>query len=45
MVSGSSKTDVYSRLKVLEERVLFLESLSPEYFTAGVGIRYIHSSL
>ena len=34
---GSSKTDVFSRLKVLEERVLFLESLSPEYFKTGVS--------
>ncbi|XP_060071355.1 molybdopterin synthase catalytic subunit-like [Ylistrum balloti] len=26
-------SDVYTRLKYLEERILFLESLSPEYFT------------
>lgn len=34
-ITGSSKTDVYGRLKNLEERILFLESLSPEYFTSG----------
>ncbi|XP_053398471.1 MAP3K12-binding inhibitory protein 1-like [Mercenaria mercenaria] len=34
-ITGSSKSDVYSRLKNLEERILFLESLSPEYFTSG----------
>ncbi|XP_060600289.1 MAP3K12-binding inhibitory protein 1-like [Ruditapes philippinarum] len=34
-LTGSSKSDVYSRLKNLEERILFLESLSPEYFTSG----------
>ncbi|OWF35170.1 MAP3K12-binding inhibitory protein 1-like [Mizuhopecten yessoensis] len=28
-----SCSDVYTRLKFLEERILFLESLSPEYFT------------
>ncbi|WAR19459.1 hypothetical protein MAR_001297 [Mya arenaria] len=33
--SGSTTTDVFSRLKSLEERILFLETLSPEYFTSG----------
>ncbi|XP_033735010.1 MAP3K12-binding inhibitory protein 1-like isoform X2 [Pecten maximus] len=28
-----SSNDVYTRLKFLEERILYLESLSPEYFT------------
>lgn len=31
---GMKKEDVYRRLKCLEERILFLESLSPEYFTS-----------
>ncbi|XP_052767902.1 MAP3K12-binding inhibitory protein 1-like [Mya arenaria] len=34
-ISGSTTTDVFSRLKSLEERILFLETLSPEYFTSG----------
>lgn len=34
-IAGSSKSDVFSRLKSLEERILFLESLSPEYFSSG----------
>ncbi|XP_041354503.1 MAP3K12-binding inhibitory protein 1-like [Gigantopelta aegis] len=32
MTEESSKTDMFQRLKVLEERILYLEGLSPEYF-------------
>ena len=28
--------DVYSRLKILEDRILHLESISPEYFDGDV---------
>ncbi|KAK7469622.1 hypothetical protein BaRGS_00036351 [Batillaria attramentaria] len=34
-VGKDSKMDMFSRLKVLEERVLFLEGVSPEYFKTG----------
>lgn len=34
-VGRDSKTDMFSRLKTLEERVLFLEGVSPEYFRSG----------
>ncbi|XP_070181303.1 MAP3K12-binding inhibitory protein 1-like isoform X2 [Littorina saxatilis] len=35
-VGKDSKADMFSRLKALEERILFLEGLSPEYFQDGV---------
>ncbi|XP_046571148.1 MAP3K12-binding inhibitory protein 1-like isoform X2 [Haliotis rubra] len=31
-LTDGSKSDVYTRLKALEDRILFLEGLSPEYF-------------
>lgn len=30
--------DVYARLKLLEERVLYLEGISPEYFSAAQNV-------
>ncbi|KAL4238759.1 hypothetical protein ACF0H5_003467 [Mactra antiquata] len=35
-ITESSKTGVFSILKNLEQRILFLESLSPESFTTGL---------
>jgi len=32
--------DVLSRLKAIEDRILFLESISPEYFTLKTVSRY-----
>ncbi|XP_066282372.1 MAP3K12-binding inhibitory protein 1-like isoform X1 [Branchiostoma lanceolatum] len=34
------KTDIYSRLKQLENRILHLEGLSPEYFQLGPAIKF-----
>ena len=36
LISGDSK-DVFARLQHLEDRILYLESLSPEYFTYAVS--------
>jgi len=33
-----AKSDVFSRLKQLEERILYLEGISPEYFDHSVSI-------
>lgn len=30
--------DIYARLKYLEDRILFLESVSPEYITPGQNL-------
>lgn len=38
VTSGTEQADLFSRLKSLEERILFLEGLSPEYFSAGVHV-------
>lgn len=38
---GTEQADLFSRLKSLEERILFLEGLSPEYFSAGVHVSLI----
>ena len=34
----SVEHDVYSRIKKLEEKILYLEGLSPEYFTNKVRV-------
>lgn len=37
---GVQKTsdDVFARLKAIEDRILFLESVSPEYFSSSVTV-------
>ena len=35
---SDAKADIFSRLKALEERILFLEGLSLEYFRDGVCV-------
>lgn len=32
------RTDLFSRVKKMEERILYLESLSPEYFRGGIPV-------
>lgn len=34
--AGEQRTDLFSRVKKMEERILYLESLSPEYFRGGI---------
>lgn len=34
----NAQTDVFTRLKAVEDRILFLESVSPEYFNVAVCI-------
>ncbi|XP_061172850.1 MAP3K12-binding inhibitory protein 1-like [Saccostrea echinata] len=32
------RTDLFTRVKKMEERILYLESLSPEYFSSGIPL-------
>eukprot|EP00105_Crassostrea_gigas_P032467 XP_011455483.1 PREDICTED: MAP3K12-binding inhibitory protein 1 isoform X1 [Crassostrea gigas] len=34
------RTDLFSRVKKMEERILYLESLSPEYFRGGIPVAH-----
>ena len=36
LLSGEQRVDLFSRVKKMEERILYLESLSPEYFRGGI---------
>uniref|UniRef100_K1RX47 MAP3K12-binding inhibitory protein 1 n=1 Tax=Magallana gigas TaxID=29159 RepID=K1RX47_MAGGI len=37
---SEQRTDLFSRVKKMEERILYLESLSPEYFRGGIPVAH-----